>query len=91
MIHTRECLFGLVVTTGKLVQVPVCQQQILHPYPLLESHVLHHSQFGFHHRHSTTSLLTTVVNDWAKALDNHFSVHSVFIDFAKAFDSMPHK
>ena len=60
-------------------------------YPLLESHVLHHSQFGFRHRHSTTSLLTTVVNDWAKALDNHFSVHSVFIDFAKAFDSVPHK
>ena len=50
-----------------------------------------HSQFGFRHRHSTTSLLTTVVNDWAKALDNHFSVHSVFIDFAKAFDSVPHK
>ena len=30
-MHTRECLFGLVATAG-LVQVPVCQQLILHYY-----------------------------------------------------------
>ena len=61
-------------------------------YTLLESsQVLHHSQFGFRHKHSTTLLLATVVDDWARSLDSHQSVHSIFIDFAKAFDSVPHK
>ena len=61
-------------------------------YTLLESsQVLHHSQFGFRHKHSTVLLLATVVDDWARSLDSHQSVHSIFIDFAEAFDSVPHK
>ena len=59
-------------------------------YTLLESsQVLHHSQFGFRHKHSTTLLLATVVDDWARSLDSHQSVHSIFILLFFQFWNMP--
>ena len=45
-------------------------------------------QHGFHARHSTVSLLSEGMPDWALALEQRNSVHS--LDLAKAFDSMPH-
>ena len=61
-------------------------------YLLLESHhVLSHSQFGFQAKCSTVSLFLSAVDDWAETLNHHLSTHSVFINFAKAFDSVPHE
>ena len=61
-------------------------------YSLLESHkVLNNAQFGFRRKRSTTTLLLSAVNDWAFALNNRLSTHCVFLDFAKAFDSVPHQ
>ena len=61
-------------------------------YTLLESHqVLSDAQFGFRVKRSTTSLLLTAVNDWALHLNNQLSTHRAFLDFAKAFDSVPHQ
>ena len=61
-------------------------------YTLLESNkVLNDSQFGFRIKRSTTALLMTAIHDWAEMLNNRLSTHCVFIDFAKAFDSVPHK
>ena len=37
------------------------------------------------------SLLLSAVDDWAETLNRRLSTHSVFIDFAKAFDSVPHE
>jgi len=31
------------------------------------------------------------VNDWAETLNNRLTTHCVFIDYAKAFDSVPHE
>ena len=58
----------------------------------LESHnLISDCQFGFHKGHSTTHLLLeVVVHDWAKALECHDSCHCLCLDFAKAFDSVPH-
>ena len=36
------------------------------------------------------SLLSGAVHDWAFALEQRNSVHSLFLDLAKAFDSVPH-
>ena len=47
-------------------------------------------QHGFHVGHSTVSLLSEAVHDWAFALEQRNSVHSLFLDLAKAFDSVPH-
>ncbi len=59
---------------------------------MLESNkVLDDSQFGFRIKHSTAALLMTAIHDWAETLNNRLSTHCVFIDFAKAFDSVPHE
>ena len=47
-------------------------------------------QFGFWPNHSTVSLLLNAVNDWALNLERH-TVHCLFLDFAKAFDTVPHE
>ena len=48
-------------------------------------------QFGFRKSHSASHLLLEVVNDWAEALEDQSSCHCLFLDFAKAFDSVPHQ
>ena len=40
---------------------------------------------------STTSLLLTAVDDWAKIFNSRHSVHCLFLDFTKAFDSVPYE
>ena len=37
------------------------------------------------------ALLTTVINDWAKILDNRGQVDTFILDFKKAFDTPPHE
>ena len=49
------------------------------------------AQHGFRSHRSTTSLLLTVVHDWALSLEHRSTTHCVFLDFAKAFDSVPHE
>ena len=49
------------------------------------------AQFGFRAKRSTVSLLLSVVHDWADTLNHRLSTHCIFIDFAKAFDSVPHE
>jgi len=57
----------------------------------LEQHnLLDDCQFGFWHKHSTVSLLLEAVHDWAKSLEHPNSTHCIFLDLAKAFDSVSH-
>ncbi len=37
-----------------------------------------------------TQLLETI-HDWAKSIDNKSSTHAIFLDFSKAFDTVPHQ
>ena len=63
-----------------------------HLVSTLESHDrISSCQYGFRKGCSASHLLIQVVHDWAKALDSHNSSHSLFLDFAKAFDSVPHE
>ena len=41
-------------------------------------------------RRSTCSQLLATLNDWTLAVNNHAKVDAVYIDFAKAFDSISH-
>ena len=41
--------------------------------------------------HSCETQLTTVIDDWAKVLDNHDQVDTFSLDFEKAFDKPPHE
>ena len=53
--------------------------------------LLSDSQFGFRKNRSTILQLLTVVNEWTEALDDGIQIDTVYLDFRKAFDSVPHK
>ena len=46
---------------------------------------------AFRKRHSCETQLTTVINDWAKILDNGGQVDTFILDFEKAFDTPSHE
>ena len=48
-------------------------------------------QHGFQRGLSCETQLITVIYEWALVLDVHGQVDVVFLDFAKAFDSVPHE
>ena len=53
--------------------------------------MLSDSRFGFRKNRSTILQLLTVKEDWADALGNNLQVDTVYLDFKKAFDSVPNK
>ena len=48
-------------------------------------------QHGFCPNHSTISLLLSVIHNWALCLESQSTIHCIFLDYAKAFDSVPHE
>ena len=58
---------------------------------LTSKSILHSSQFGFRKGLSTFDALNSITSDIFTALDNHKSALCIFVDFQKAFDTVPHK
>ena len=56
-----------------------------------EYKLLSDRQHAFRKGQSCQTQLTTVINDWAKILDNRGPVDTFILDFEKAFDTPPHK
>ena len=56
-----------------------------------EYKILSDRQHAFRKGHSCETQLTTVINDWAKILDNRGQVDTFILDFEKAFDTPPHE
>ena len=54
-----------------------------------EHKLLSDKQHAFRKWHSCETQLATVINDWAKILDNKGQVDKFILDFKKAFDT-PH-
>ena len=48
-------------------------------------------QFIFVKGHSTALQLLNVIDSWTKALDRGECIAVVYLDFMKAFDTIPHK
>ena len=57
---------------------------------LEKNSILNPTQFGFSRNHNTFQALNLFSSNIYSALDNKLSVLSVFIDFAKAFDTVNH-
>ena len=53
--------------------------------------VLSNFQFGFGHKRSTTNAIIILTERISKSFDTDKIVCSIFIDFRKAFDVIPHK
>lgn len=57
---------------------------------LYDTDQLHDYQHGFRAKHSSQMQLLSTVNEWARAMDSRKPTHVIFLDFSKAFDSVPH-
>ena len=53
--------------------------------------ILTDCQHGFRAKRSTAPQLILTIHDLANSLDNDKSVHAVVLDFAKAFNKVPHR
>jgi hypothetical protein len=49
------------------------------------------NQYGFMPGRSTTLQLLHVIDKWTEALDEGYHVDTVYMDFMKAFDTVPHR
>ena len=56
-----------------------------------EHKLLSDKQHAFRKWHSCETQLATVINEWAKILDNKGQVDTFILDFEKAFDTPPHE
>ena len=52
---------------------------------------LNPNQHGFRQKHSCQTQLLETVHQWANIINAGQSTHAVFIDFSKAFDTVPHE
>ena len=57
---------------------------------ICKNNLLSSQQYGFRKSHSTSHLLLETINDWSEVLEHRTSCHCLFLDFSKAFDSVPH-
>ena len=48
-------------------------------------------QHGFRKGYSCVTQLIDVCDKWSEELDNRNSIGAIYMDFQKAFDSVPHK
>ncbi len=55
-----------------------------------KEHILFEFQFGFRKGHSTTQAITEITKTLRKSIDENLYTCVVFIDFAKAFDTVNH-
>ena len=59
---------------------------------LVSNNLLSDFQFRFVKGRSTTlQSLLNVLNDWTNSLENKFTTDCIYLDYQKAFDSVPHK
>ena len=58
---------------------------------LEKNNILNSFQHGFRSGHSCTAQLLTIIEELANSIDSHKQVDVLFLDFAKAFDTVPHQ
>lgn len=54
------------------------------------NNLINENQFGFMQKRSTTTQFITTLEDWYDAMFKKKNIDCIFIDFKKAFDSVPH-
>ena len=72
----------------KLMEHIICSNLSSH---LELNGILNPKQHAFRRHRSCTTQLCTVIHDWAKSIDAGFQTDVFILDFAKAFDSVPHE
>ena len=57
----------------------------------INNNILSQQQYGFVSGRSTITQLLVTLNEWLYNLDNDIQTDAAYMDFRKAFDSVPHK
>lgn len=57
---------------------------------LTRNKLISENQFGFLRNRSTTLQLIKTINDFSDAMENKKNIDCIYLDFQKAFDSVPH-
>lgn len=57
---------------------------------LSENNLLSESQYGFTAGRSCVTQLLSTTKDWACSIDDNIPVDAIYLDFQKAFDTVPH-
>ena len=57
---------------------------------LIDNNILSKEQFGFVSGRNTITQLLITINDWMQELDNDVPIDACYLDFRKAFDTVPH-
>lgn len=72
----------------KVLEHIVCSNLMRH----MDAHnILTDRQHAFRRNHSCVTQLCHVINDWASAIDANQQTDAFILDFAKAFDTVPHE
>ena len=58
---------------------------------IVKERIVTENQYGFRSRRSCTLQLLEVTDRWSQALDTGKPVDAIYLDFQKAFDSVPHE
>ena len=58
---------------------------------LINNNILSEHQYGFVSGRSTITQLLVTLNEWLYNIDNDIPTDAAYMDFRKAFDSVPHK
>ena len=78
--------------TALMIKFYMYTQSLYKSYLLVtDNKLLRILQFGFRAKRFTISLLVDAVDDWSLCLEQRGTVHCLSLDFAKAFDSVPHE
>ena len=72
----------------KVMETLVRDKVIRH---MMENNLLSKHQHGFVSGRSSVTNLLAVIDAWTEALDMSTPVDAIYLDFAKAFDSVPHQ
>ena len=83
---SNYCPISLLCILSKVLETIVYRKIIDFLQPLISK-----SQFGFIRRRSCLSQLLDSFNYIFEAVENNSSVEAVYLDFRKAFDTVPHQ
>ena len=90
-IHYSNCfMHETAITLGNLNITSSVDKKVYSSPSKLENSALV-SMDSIRISYSTSHLLMQAVHDWVKVLDSCDSSHCLFLDFTKAFDSVPHQ
>jgi hypothetical protein len=78
---------SLTCTSCKVMERIVKSAVMLH---LQAENLLHPSQHGFRSKKSTLTNMLSCLHHWYQAVDAGDVIHCAYLDFAKAFDTVPH-